>query len=363
MNRHAAQKPTWSRRRWLRSVLSFGCAGSALPAFGARTPAALRFPRDYGAHPDALTEWWYITGWLRDEGANALGIQVTFFRSRPRVQDNNPSRFAPKQLLFAHAALSDPAARSLQHDQRAARAGFGLAQAAEGTTDVHIDDWSLLLEGAQYRARIAARAFDFALEFEPTQAVLLEGQEGFSRKGPLPGEASRYYSFPHLAVRGHVLTRARARAVSGLAWLDHEWSNNYLSKAAAGWDWIGINLDDGAALMAFRIRSKRGGQYWASATHRTAKGLVYTLPPVDVEFQPLRHWRSPHTGVNYPVAMRVRAGDLALELQPLMEDQELDSRASTGAIYWEGAVEAKQSGKSVGRGYLELTGYAAPVQM
>src|SRR5262249_29055629 len=97
------------------------------------------------------------------------------------------------------------------------------------------------------------------------------------------------------------------------------------------------------------------------ATHRTAKGLVYTLPPVDVEFQPLRHWRSPHTGVNYPVAMRVRAGDLALELQPLMEDQELDSRASTGAIYWEGAVEAQQSGKSMGSGSPSVHGHAGPV--
>ena len=129
----------------------------------------------------------------------------------------------------------------------------------------------------------------------------------------------------------------------------------------AGWDWIGINLDDGAALMAFRIRDKRGGEYWASATHRAADGSVRTLPPLQVRFQPLRRWRSPHTGVEYPVAMRVRAGELVLELQPLMDDQELDSRASTGAIYWEGAVEARNAGRVVGRGYLELTGYAAPV--
>jgi predicted secreted hydrolase len=324
---------------------------------------SLRFPRDHGAHPETLTEWWYITGWLTDASGTALGMQITFFRNRPRVQEQNPSAFAPRQLLFAHAALSDPAAGRLQHDQRSSRTGFGLAAASDETTRVHIDDWSLRLVGERYQARIAARAFELALDFVPAQAVLLQGQSGFSRKGPLPGQASHYYSFPHLAVGGSIVASARKRDVSGRAWLDHEWSDNYLAKAAAGWDWIGINLDDGAALMAFRIRDKRGGEYWTSATHRAGDGSVRTLPPLQVRFQPLRRWRSPHTGVEYPVAMRVRAGDLVLDLQPLMDDQELDSRGSTGAIYWEGAVEAHSAGRVVGRGYLELTGYAAPLQL
>jgi predicted secreted hydrolase len=324
---------------------------------------SFEFPRDHGAHPETLTEWWYITGWLHDASGGALGMQITFFRSRPRVQEENPSAFAPKQLLFAHAALSDPDVGRLQHDQRSSRAGFGLAEAAGKTTDVRIDDWSLRLAGGRYQARIATRGFEFALDFVPSQLVLLQGQGGFSRKGPLPGEASRYYSFPHLAVVGSIAASGRSRAVSGRAWLDHEWSNNFLGKAAAGWDWIGINLDDGAALMAFRIRDKRGGEYWAAATYRAPDGRVRTLPPLQVRFEPLRRWRSPHTGVEYPVSMRVRAGDLVLELQPLMDDQELDSRASTGAIYWEGAVEASMAGRVVGRGYLELTGYAHPLEL
>jgi predicted secreted hydrolase len=355
---------TWSRRRCRFAAIGVVCYSRSAVARAIQNAAGrLRFPRDHGAHPEKLTEWWYITGSLRDEGGRALGMQITFFRNRPRVQEDNPSAFAPKQLLFAHVAVSDPAVGRLQHDQRSARDGLGLAGAAEETTSVRIDDWLLLLEGTRYQARIAARTFDLALDFEPTQPVLLQGQAGFSRKGPLPGEASYYYSFPHLAVTGTIAANSRVRAVQGEAWLDHEWSDNYLGKAAAGWDWIGINLDDGSALMAFRIRAKHGGEYWASATHRSADGTVRTVSPLEVRFQPLRRWRSPHTGVDYPVAMRVQAGDLVLELQPLMDDQELDSRASTGAIYWEGAVEATVSGKVAGRGYLELTGYAAPLRM
>jgi predicted secreted hydrolase len=354
-----------ARRTALRTLLAVAASTLFQPAQlrAMQRQLTLRFPRDYGAHPDTATEWWYITGWLRDSDGRAIGMQITFFRSRPRVQDDNPSAFAPKQLVLAHAALSDPQAGRLQHDQRAARAGFGLAYATEHNTSVAIQDWSLRRAGERYHGRIAARTFHLALDFEPTQPVLLQGQAGFSRKGPGPGEASFYYSLPHLAVSGTVESAGQQRSVTGQAWLDHEWSDNYLAKSAAGWDWIGINLDDGSALMAFRIRAKRGGEYWAGATHRSVSGEVRTFAPLAVRFQPLRQWRSPRTGVEYPVAMRVRVGDLTLELQPLMDDQELDSRASTGAIYWEGAVAASSAGRSVGRGYLELTGYAAPLQL
>src|SRR4051794_34170039 len=339
----------WSRRKFLTSWpgLIFPTSRTWTASIESRLP--LHFPRDYGAHPETVTEWWYITGWLEEPSGGALGMQITFFRSRPRVQEENPSAFAPKQLLFAHAALSDPASGRLQHDERSARAGFGLAAVGEETTDVHIDDWSLRLVGDRYQARIRAREFELALDFLPAQPVLLQGQSGFSRKGPLPGQASRYYSFPHLIVSGRIIATRRSRAVTGRAWLDHEWSDNYLAKGAVGWDWIGINLDDGAALMAFRIRDKQGGDYWTSATYRARDGSVRTLPPLQVRFQPLRRWRSPHTGVEYPVATRVRAGDLILDLQPLMDDQELDTRASTGAIYWEGAVTAHSAGRLVGR--------------
>ena len=323
----------------------------------------LAFPRDAGSHPQFRTEWWYLTGQVKDERGRHFGIQITFFRNRPRLAEDNPSRFAPRQLLFAHAALADAAAGRLLHDQRAARAGFGLAEAQEGRTDVVIDDWSLRQSANGYSARIAAREFSYALEFKATQPVLLQGENGVSRKGPLPEQASYYYSEPHLAVSGTIESGGERRAVSGEAWLDHEWASEYLAPEAQGWDWVGLNLADGGALMAFRIRDQQGGTLWAGGAHRGADGQARALAPGEVRFEPLRRWRSPRTQTEYPVSIRVRAGNLEFELEPLFDDQELDSRASTGTIYWEGAVSAMRGGKALGSGYLELTGYWRPLKM
>jgi predicted secreted hydrolase len=323
----------------------------------------LQFPRDHGSHPQFRTEWWYLTGWVSDESGRDSGIQITFFRNRPRVAEDNPSRFAPRQLLFAHAALADAGTGRLLHDQRAARAGFGLAEAQQGRTEVAIDDWTLRQSADGYSARIAAREFDYALEFRLTQPVLLQGVRGLSRKGPEAAQASFYYSQPHLAVSGSITLGGEKRVVRGEAWLDHEWSSEYLAPQAQGWDWIGLNLADGGALMAFRIRDKQGGTLWAGGSRRAADGSVRVLDPGEVSFQALRRWRSPRTQTEYPVALRVRAGDLDFELVPMMDDQELDSRASTGTIYWEGAVSARTGDKPLGRGYLELTGYWRPLRL
>jgi len=353
----------WSRRRVLLAVPALVLVRAARAAYPeVERGRALRFPHDHGAHPAYRTEWWYITGWVNDARGREFGVQVTFFRNRPALQEDNPSAFAPKQLLFAHAALADPARGRLRHDQRAAREGFGLACAREGTTDVRIDDWSLALEDGRYRARIASREMDLALLFEPTQAILLQGDAGFSRKAPEPGAASYYYSRPHLAVSGSIRIGTAVDAVTGTAWLDHEWSSQTMSAQAQGWDWCGINLDHGAALMAFRMRAKSGGALWAAAALREASGRLRTFDPGAVAFTPLQHWRSPRTRAEYPVAMRVRAGGLELDLLPLIPDQELDARTSTGTVYWEGAVRALQAGQPVGRGYLELTGYAAALR-
>lgn len=344
---------------WLPSSAVAATARGAAPAYPpVDAGQTLAFPRDHGAHPGFRTEWWYATGWLQTQAGAPLGFQVTFFRSRPQIDQANPSRFAPRQLLFANVALSDPVAGRLQHDQRAARGGFGLAHADTADTDVHIDNWSLRRESTgHYRARAPAREFTLDLTMAPTQPLLLQGERGYSRKGPAPAQASYYYSQPGLAVSGTMQRRGRQETVHGTAWLDHEWSSTLLADEAVGWDWVGLNLDDGGALMAFRIRDKAGHKFWGGGTLRGSDGRVRILAPEAVDFMPLRHWRSPHTGASYPVAMRLRVGDLTLELAPLLDDQELDSRASTGVVYWEGAVTALRGGKAIGRGYLELTGY------
>ena len=295
----------------------------------------LEFPRDHGAHPEFRIEWWYVTGWLD----GPLGFQITFFRARPEEASDNPSAFNPRQVLFAHAALSDPKRGRLVHDQRAARAGFSLAEAELDRTGVWIDDWRLELHGNRYDAHIVARDFVFDFHLFANQLVL-QGEQGFSRKGHRPHEASYYYSRPHLNVVG----KLNGRDVEGTAWLDHEWSSAYMAPEASGWDWCGINLFDGGSLMAFQMRGKEGGLHFASANSK---------------FQILRRWKSPRTGVEYPVEMAVND----LVLKPLMDDQELDSRASTGTIYWEGAVTAYKNNTAVGRGYLELTGYWRPMRL
>ena len=224
----------------------------------------MRFPADHGAHPEHRTEWWYVTGWLRTAGGEDLGFQVTFFRTRPDVDQANPSAFSPRQVLFAHAALSDPRTGRLAHDQRAARAGFGLAQARVGDADVVIDDWRFW-RGAdgRFHTRVAGADFALDLAFAPTQAPLLQGEGGFSRKGPAAGQASYYYSLPHLAVSGSLRRGRKAQAASGEAWMDREWSSSYLGGGAVGWDWTGLNLAGGGALMAFRVRDAQGAALWA----------------------------------------------------------------------------------------------------
>jgi predicted secreted hydrolase len=326
--------------------------------------ATLEFPRDEGSHPEFRTEWWYVTGWLEDGSPEPLGFQVTFFRVRPGLGEQNPSRFAPRQILFAHAAIADPRRGRLVHAERSVREGFGLAYARPGRTDVRIDDWTLTQSGARYDATIVDDAFVLELALDRRQPPLLQGDRGYSRKSPAPEAASYYYSLPQLAVRGRVAVDGRTREVTGNAWFDHEWSSRVLDPAARGWDWTGLNLADGGALMAFQMRSRAGPPLWVAATHRSPDGTIVTYASPDVRWTPVASWRSPRTAARYPVRWRLAVGALSVELVPLLEDAELDSRASTGAIYWEGPVRALDAGtrRELGRGYLELTGYADPIR-
>ncbi len=336
----------------------------AQPRFAAVRPGQpLVFPRDFGSHPEFRIEWWYLTGWLTTAQHETLGFQVTFFRTRPALQESNPSTFTPSELLIAHCALSDPRHSRFWHDQRVRRAGLGLSEADVGDTRVWIDDWRFERAAGAYRVRLAAQDFALGLQLSATQPPLLNGDQGYSRKGPDPHSASYYYSEPHLRVAGEITRASRRDAVNGEAWLDHEWSSNYLDPNAVGWDWIGLNLADGGALMAFRIRGPQGTSYWAAATIRDPDGAVHSLPPEEITFTARRAWRSPHTQTSYPVAMRVRAGARVLDLEPLLDDQENDTRLSVGALYWEGAVSALERGQRVGQGYLELTGYERPLSL
>jgi len=339
---------------------------AAAPTYAPVTSGrAIEFPADYGSHPQFRTEWWYVTGWLTTRAGESLGFQITFFRTKPAIDENNPSSFAPRQLLIAHCAISDPKRGRLWQDQKIRRAGHGLADAATGDTNVWMDRWTLKRDAGSgvYSATIDAERFSIHLKLSTTQPPLLNGDSGVSRKGPAPQAASYYYSVPHVAVDGSLARNGGVDAVSGEAWFDHEWSSEYLDPEAVGWDWIGINLTDGAALMAFRIRGLQGEARWAGGTLRSADDTVQILDPADVTFVATRMWRSPRTGINYPVQWHVRVGSKELDLEPLFDDQENDTRLSTGAIYWEGAVRAYEKHRLAGRGYLELTGYGERLRL
>ena len=339
------------------------------------TPRPLVFPRDFGAHLGVRTEWWYATGTLRTAAGETLGFQLTFFRSRTGLATQDAGRFAPRQLLSAHAALSDLRAGRQLHAQRLARWNEDptapLAAASVRDTDVFIADWFFHREGgagaSRYRARLADRdaGFAYELELNATQPLLLQGREGFSQKGPAADQASHYYSEPHLAVSGTLWRGERREAVQGTAWLDHEWSIALLHPEAAGWDWIGMNLDDGGALMAFHIRRRDGTALWAGGAFRSAGGAAREFGPEDVVFTAGRTWKSPTSQASYPMEWTVETPAGRFRVRALMDAQELDARSSTAAIYWEGLCELQDagSGRRVGGGYLEMTGYASPLRL
>lgn len=364
-----------ARRLNTRACAALLCIGSLViapafataPEFTAVTPDhPIVLPQDTGAHPAFRTEWWYATGWLTTPDNQPLGFQITFFRSATGHDPKDPSAFAPSQLIIAHAALSDPALGHLTHDQRIGRQGFGLAYAKPGNTEVKLDAWKITRAAdGHYDVTADANGFALHLALTPTQAPLIQGERGYSRKGPRPEQASYYYSEPQLRLTGTVVRPVVAgrkssgeTAVTGTAWLDHEWSSTLLDSDAVGWDWLGANLTDGSALMAFKVRSRDGHAIWAHAALRNRDGQVTAFNHDQVDFTPVRRWRSPRTNTSYPVSMTLRTGALTWRLDPLMDDQELDSRQSTGAVYWEGAVRVSRDGADVGNAYLELTGYA-----
>lgn len=357
-----------SRRLLLGIAAQSMLVGPGLRAAHALPSQRLTFPRDFGAHPSLRTEWWYITGYGRSPDGLLLGFQLTFFRTRVDEAQSIRSRFAARQLIFAHVAVTDLQEGRLWHDQAIAREGFGLAQAATHDTDLRLDRWQLRREGpvesSTYRALLPAREIALDLSFKTTQPLLLQGQQGLSRKGPEPKQASYYYSQPQLAARGWIGLKGKKVPIEGRAWLDQEWSEEILHPEAVGWDWIGMNFEDGGALTAFRLRRADGSALWAGGSFRSADGVLRNFAAQDVRMDPLTHWVSPMSKARYPVHWRIETPGGHYRVVALLDNQELDSRSSTGAIYWEGLSEIRDSrGQRLGLGYLEMTGYAAPLRL
>lgn len=344
-------------------------AGAAdAPADPVRPGRVLAFPQDHGAHPGTRTEWWYATGWLGSEAAPTHGFQITFFRSATGLARGNRSRFAARQLLFAHAAVTALAPAAHAHDQRMVRWNGApdapTGHAAVGRGAVQLAGWSLHDDGSAWRARAQGGALALDLVLTRTQPLLLQGQAGFSRKGPEVRQASHYYSEPQLAASGRLRLEGRDARGQGRAWMDHEWSDEILAADAVGWDWLGMNLFDGSALTAFVLRRADGSTLWAGGSHRAPGAAARSFGADGVRFTAGRRWRSPATAAQYPVEWQVDSPAGRYGVRALADAQELDSRSGTGTVYWEGLSELLDpQGRRVGLGYLEMTGYATALKL
>ena len=331
-------------------------------------PPDLAFPADHGPHLDYQTEWWYYTGNLVTDGGDRFGYQLTFFRralTPPAQRSARSSAWAADQVYMAHLAVTDVVGKRFQSFERFSRGAAGLAGAAASPYHIWLEDWQMK-EVEPGVVRMQASEGDLSLDLMLTdrKGPILQGDRGYSPKGPQPGNASSYYSLTRLETTGTLHQAGAAYKVRGLSWMDHEWSTSGLAANQIGWDWFSIQVDDGTELMVFQLRQEDGSiDPFSSGSFIAADGSARHLDRDEFTIQVEDSWRSPHSEAIYPAGwtVAVPALDLALEIEPLLADQEL----TVSYAYWEGAVrvEGQRAGKAIrGYGYVEMTGYAGSMQ-
>lgn len=327
----------------------------------ALTVREFTFPADHGPHPSFRNEWWYVTGNLDDETGRRFGFELTIFRfSLTPVAPESPSAWRSNQVYIAHLAVTDAAREGFHVAQRYSRGAVGLAGARAEPFRVWLDDWEIAA-GAGDSWRIAAHDVDFGVDLElvALKGPTLNGDAGLSQKSAEPGNASYYYSITRLETEGVISLDGREFRVSGLSWLDREWSSSALSADQVGWDWFALQLDDGTDLMFYQLRRRDGSpDEFSAGTVVDASGSSSHLEIDEVELSVLDHWES-DAGGRYPSrwTLSVPRLDLEVDVRPIVADQEL----FTTVRYWEGAVDVtgtRDGAPVAGRGYVELTGYA-----
>jgi predicted secreted hydrolase len=327
------------------------------------------FPRDHGIHQAYRTEWWYFTGNLADHKGSRYGYQLTFFRQGLRsTPSDRKNPWSVRDVYLAHFTVTDIGRGRFWVAERVSRSGPGLAGARKGGMDIWLLDWSAKKCGETIALHARHGATDLELQLTPAKGPTLHGKNGLSRKGPGPGQASYYYSYPRLTTKGTIQTaETKALAVSGTSWFDHEFGSNQLGPEQMGWDWFGLRLSDGRDLMVYLLRKKDGSvEPSSSGTLVEAGGSTRHLDLSDIQVAVLATWKSRRSAGTYPAGWRIRvpAARIDLTVTPLLADQELHTEASTGITYWEGAVGGR--GSSGDRmvsveGYVELTGYAGSI--
>ena len=331
----------------------------------AETVRAFDFPTDYGPHPGFKTEWWYYTGNLETESGDHFGYQFTIFRFALTPPDTllpaRVSDWATNQLFMAHFALTDVESEQFYAFERFGRGAAGLAGAQADPYRIWLEDWSVESEGASFPMHIHASQENVAMDLtlDTRRPAVLQGERGLDQKGPEPGNASYYYSFPRLQTEGTITVQGRTFAVQGLSWKDHEWSTSALGQDQVGWDWFSLQLSNEQSLMYYQLRRRDGTPSpFTSGILVEADGNTHPLESGDVEVDVINTWTSPRGGT-YPAGwhLRVPSADLDLTITPYVPDQELD----VSVRYWEGAVRIEGTHAATpitGNGYVELTGYA-----
>ncbi|HEX8552483.1 MAG TPA: lipocalin-like domain-containing protein [Abditibacteriaceae bacterium] len=330
------------------------------------------FPRDHASHPKFATEWWYYTGHLQSKSGRKFGYQLTFFRVALAPEVKRASKWATRDVVIGHFALTDISRGQFYFDEKAARAAAGMAGADAKSPHIWLADWDLRFtgdgNGQTFRARgvsrdAATKNQTFAVSFG-TRALkkpVVQGENGVSQKSEGVGQASHYYSFSRLETTGEIRIGDERFQVSGQSWFDKEFGSNQLGKNQIGWDWFSLQLSDGRELMLYQLRTQNGGiDPFSSGTLIEKDGSTRHVKRDDFSITPQAFWTSPR-GAKYPAKwqLEIPREQISLIVEPEVAAQELVT-PTTGVSYWEGAsrVSGTSAGNTIsGQGYVELTGY------
>ena len=337
-------------------------------------PCDLEFPKDHASHQEYRTEWWYYTGNLQSAAGNRYGFQLTFFRRRIISLESEKkwplpsSAWRTSQIYLAHAALSDLNGKGHFFAQDSGRGIPGIAGEVRDKDIVHIflKKWSARIGSKAHHLKVTCDPFSFDLYLTPVKPPVFHGKQGYSQKGSTPERASCYYSLTRLETKGQVTFAGKTFAVSGLSWMDHEFSTAPLEPGLVGWDWFSLQLSDNTEIMIYLLRQTDGRLNPAtSGTYIRSNGRTRHLSTHDLEVTVTDTWNSPNSKAVYPARWRLRMPSPAVDLviTPNLADQEMRTRESTGVTYWEGSVSVggvKEGRRINGQGYVELTGYAKP---
>jgi len=322
----------------------------------ADVPRDFSFPQDFGPHPDFQTEWWYYTGNLSTKDGRDFGYQLTFFRRALRPDEiERESRWGTSEIYFAHFALTDVESGRFSSNEKWSRGAPGLAGSQSDPFKLWIDGWSIKGDEKKVELKATGESMSIELSLESTKSIVLQGDKGLSQKSSETGNASYYFSQTRLKTSGTISTGGNNFEVSGLSWLDREWSTSALGENQEGWDWFSIQLDDGREIMLYQLRLKGGGvDPYSSGSYIKKDGSVTQLKPDEFNVKQLDTWKSPETGIVYPSkwGISIPVYNLDLTVTPQLKNQEL----LLSFTYWEGAVKVSGDGLS-GKGYVELTGY------